>query len=239
VLKALGRARIDVHAGARAEGFADRQLRVRTREGEALSLPADKVLVTVGRRPRTDGWGLEAMGVDMEGRFVRIDERCRTSMSGVWAIGDITGEPMLAHRASAQGEMVAELIAGRKRRFDPAAIPAVCFTDPEIVTVGQAAPDAPGTKTAVFPLSANGRAMTLEGDADGGFVRVVASAEDHRVLGFAAVGRQVAELSGEMTALIEMGALLEDVAAVIHAHPTQSEMLGEAALRALGHAIHI
>jgi dihydrolipoamide dehydrogenase len=239
VLKALGRARIDVHTGARAEGFAHGELRLRTREDAPLSLTADKVLVTVGRRPRTEGWGLEAMGVDMDGRFVRIDDRCRTSMSGVWAIGDLTGDPMLAHRASAQGEMVAELIAGRKRRFDPAAIPAVCFTDPEIVTVGQAAPDAPGTRTAIFPLSANGRAMTLEGDADGGFVRVVASAEDHRVLGFAAVGRQVAELSGEMTALIEMGALLEDVAAVIHAHPTQSEMLGEAALRALGHAIHV
>jgi dihydrolipoamide dehydrogenase len=239
VVKALGRAHVDVHTGARAEGFANGELRLRTREGEALALPADKVLVTVGRRARTEGWGLEAMGVDLDGRFVRIDDQCRTSMSGVWAIGDLTGEPMLAHRASAQGEMVAELIAGRKRRFAPAAIPAVCFTDPEVVTVGQAAPDLPGTKTAVFPLSANGRAMTLEGDADGGFVRVVASAEDHRVLGFAAVGRQVSELSGEMTALIEMGAVLEDVAGVIHAHPTQSEMLGEAALRALNHAIHI
>ena len=239
VVKALGRARVDVHTGARAEGYADGMLTLRTREDAPLSLPADKVLVTVGRRPRTEGWGLEAMGVDMRGRFVRIDEQCRTSMSGVWAIGDITGEPMLAHRASAQGELVAELIAGKKRRFDPAAIPAVCFTDPEIVTVGQAAPETPGAKTAVFPLSANGRAMTLEGEGDGGFVRVVASAEDHRVLGFAAVGRQVSELSAAMTALIEMGALLEDVAAVIYAHPTQSEMLGEAASRALGHAIHV
>lgn len=239
VVKAMGRARFDIHTGARAEAYADGILRLRTRENAPLSLRADKVLVTVGRKPRTEGWGLEAMGVDMLGRFVRIDEQCRTSMSGVWAIGDLTGEPMLAHRASAQGELVAELIAGKKRRFDPTAIPAVCFTDPEIVTVGRAAPDLPGAKTAVFPLSANGRARTLEGEGDGGFVRVVASAEDHRVLGFAAVGRHVSELSGEMTALIEMGALLEDVAAVIHAHPTQSEMLGEAASRALGRAIHV
>ncbi|HKT53260.1 MAG TPA: FAD-dependent oxidoreductase, partial [Caulobacteraceae bacterium] len=238
VAKAMGQAGIDVHTQARVEGFAEGELRVRTRESAPLAIPADKVLVTIGRRPRTQGWGLEAMGVDMDGRFVRIDDQCRTSMSGVWAVGDLTGEPMLAHRASAQGEMVAELIAGGKRRFYPAAIPAVCFTDPEIVTVGLAA-DAPGTQTAIFPLSANGRAMTLEGETVGGFVRVVAGVEDHRILGFAAVGRQVSELSGEMTALIEMGAVLEDVASVIHAHPTQSEMLGEAALRALGHAIHI
>ena len=239
VVKALGRAHVDVHTEACAEGFADGELKVRTRDGAELTIAADKVLVTVGRRARTKGWGLEAMGVDMEGPFVRVDDQCRTSMAGVFAIGDLTGEPMLAHRASAQGEMVAEVIAGRKRRFDPAAIPAVCFTDPEVVTVGLAAPDAPGTKTAVFPLSANGRAMTLEGDADGGFVRVVTTEEDDRILGFAAVGRQVSELSGEMTALLEMGAVLDDAAALVHAHPTQSEMLGEAAHRALGRALHV
>lgn len=238
VLKAIGRLRIDVHTRARAEGFAHGQLQLRRDDGATLAIAADKVLVTVGRRARLDGWGLEAMGVDTARGVVRVDERCATTMAGVWAIGDLTGEPMLAHRASAQGEMVAELIAGRKRRFDPAAIPAVCFTDPEIVTVGLG-PETPGTKTAVFPLSANGRAMTLEGDAGGGFARIVASAEDHRIVGLAAVGRQVSELSGEMCALIEMGAVLEDVAAIIHAHPTQSEILGEAALRALGHAIHI
>ncbi|MBI1200655.1 MAG: dihydrolipoyl dehydrogenase [Phenylobacterium sp.] len=238
VTKAIGRRRIDVHTGARAERFEGGQLRVRQHEGGELAIPADKVLVTVGRRARLDGWGLDAMGVDTERGVVRVDDRCATSMAGVWAIGDLTGEPMLAHRASAQGEMVAELIAGRKRRFDATAIPAVCFTDPEIVTVG-AAPGAAGTTTAVFPLSANGRAMTLEGETDGGFVRIVASAQDQRIVGFAAVGRQVSELSGEMCALIEMGAVLEDAAAIIHAHPTQSESLGEAALRALGHALHI
>jgi dihydrolipoamide dehydrogenase len=239
VVKALGRARIDVHTATRVAGFANGELKLLGRDDAPLSVQADKVLVTVGRKPRTAGWGLEAMGVDLERGFVRVDDQCRTSMAGVWAIGDLVGEPMLAHKASAQGELVAELIAGRKRRFAPVAIPAVCFTDPEIVAVGHAAPDAPGTVAAVFPLSANGRAMTLEGDADGGFVRVVASAEDHRLLGFAAVGRQVSELSGEMTAMLEMGALLEDAALVIHAHPTQSEMLGETALRALRHPLHI
>ena len=100
-------------------------------------LPADQVLVAVGRKPRTEGFGLESLQLDMARRAIKIDDQCRTSMRNVWAIGDVTGEPMLAHRAMAQGEMVAEIIAGHKRRFTPAAIPAVCFTDPEVVVVGQ------------------------------------------------------------------------------------------------------
>jgi len=156
-------------------------------------------------------------------------------------MGDVAGEPMLAHRAMAQGEMVAELVAGRTRRFQPAAIPAVCFTDPEVVVVG-ASPDearAQGIaiKTALFPFAANGRAMTLEsGD---GFVRVVARESDHRILGWQAVGAQVSELSIAFVQSIEMGATLEDIAATIHPHPTLGEAVQEAALRALGHALHI
>lgn len=237
VADALARDGVVVRLNARATALAARRLRVEVAEGPPLEVAADKVLVTVGRRPRVQGWGLETMGVDMVDGFVRVDDQCRTSMGGVWAIGDLTGEPLLAHKASAQGEMVAELIAGRRRRFTPAAIPAICFTDPEIVVVGETAGE--GTTTAVFPLAANGRAMTLEAGADGGFVRVTARTDDHRILGFAAVGRGVAELSGEMVALLEMGAVLEDAASLIHAHPTLGEMLGEASLRALGHAIHI
>ena len=107
-----------------------------TSDGRDLTLPADRILVTVGRKPATDGWGLEAIDLDMDGPFIRIDDQCRTSMRGVYAIGDVTGEPMLAHRASAQGEMVAEIVAGRKRSWDKVCIPAVCFTDPEIVAAG-------------------------------------------------------------------------------------------------------
>ncbi len=201
---------------------------------------ADTVLVTVGRKPRTQGWGLEAMGVDMDGRFVRVDDHCRTSMRDVWAIGDLVGEPMLAHKASAQGELVAELIAGAKRHFDPVAIPAVCFTDPEIVSVGLSPAEA-GENTIVgqFPFSASGRALSMEAGTDGGFVRVVARGDDHRVLGVQAVGAHVSELVGEFTLALEMGGLLEDVAGTIHAHPTLTEAFHEAALRALGHAIHI
>ncbi|MGH7156079.1 MAG: dihydrolipoyl dehydrogenase [Acetobacteraceae bacterium] len=198
----------------------------------------DAVLVTVGRRPRTRGWGLEAMGIDMDGPFVRVDDRCATSMRDVWAIGDLVGEPMLAHKASAQGEMVAELIAGAKRRFDPVAIPAVCFTEPEIVSVGLSPAEAgEGAIVARFPFSANGRALGME--AGEGFVRVVASRDDHRLLGIQAVGVHISELAGEFTLALEMGGLLEDVAGTIHAHPTLGEAFHEAVLRGLGHAIHV
>src|SRR5690606_16315265 len=122
-------------------------------------------LVTVGRRPRTEGWGLESMGVERDGRFVRVDDQCRTSMKNVWAIGDLVGEPMLEHKAAAQGEMVAEIIAGHRRRFDPVAIPAVCFTEPEIVSVGLSVGEAEALGEAVttsqFPFAANGRALSM------------------------------------------------------------------------------
>jgi dihydrolipoamide dehydrogenase len=150
---------------------------------------------------------------------------------------------MLAHKASAQGEMVAEIIAGKRRRFDPAAIPAVCFTEPEVVSVGLLPADAEAqgidSITGVFPFAANGRALSMEGGDDGGFIRVVARRDNHRVLGIQAVGSHVSELSGEFVNAMEMGTVLEDVAGTIHAHPTLSEAFHEASLRALGHAIHI
>jgi dihydrolipoamide dehydrogenase len=172
---------------------------------------------------------------------VRIDEQCRTSMRNVWAIGDLTGEPMLAHRAMAQGEMVAELVAGHRRRFAPMAIPAVCFTDPELVVAGLTPDEARArgleVLSAAFPFAANGRAMSVEGIE--GFVRVVARADTHQILGWQAVGPGVSELSAAFCYAIEMGARLEDVAGTIHAHPTLGEAVQEAALRALGHALHI
>jgi dihydrolipoamide dehydrogenase len=177
----------------------------------------------------------------MNGRAVQIDAQCRTSMRNVWAIGDLTGEPMLAHRAMAQGEMVAELIAGKRREFVPAAIPAVCYTDPEIVVVGPSPQEAEAAGIdcihAHFPFAANGRALTLESSI--GFVRVVARRDNHLILGWQAVGRGVAELAAAFSQSIEMGACLEDVAGTIHAHPTLGEAVQEAALRALGHALHV
>jgi len=245
VAKWLEKNGVTVHLGAKAKGLAKdgKGLSVETKDGKTVDFPADKILVTVGRKPNTEGWGLEKMAVDMDGRFVKVDDECRTSMRGVFAIGDLVGEPMLEHKAATQGEMVAEIIAGHKRRFHPASIPAVCFTEPEIVSAGLLPGDVSikteDVITAIFPFSANGRALSMEGGDDGGFVRILASKADHRVLGIQAVGAHVSELSGEFSHALEMGALLEDVAGTIHVHPTLSEAYHEAALRALGHAIHI
>ena len=158
---------VETMLGARALGFAAGALKVADADGAERAIAADKVLVAVGRRARTTGFGLEGLDLTMAGPFLRIDDRCATSMRNVWAIGDVTGEPMLAHRAMAQGEMVAEIIAGEKRAFDHRAIPAICFTDPEIVAVGLA-PDAAKaahgeTIAGLFPFRANGRAMTQTG----------------------------------------------------------------------------
>ncbi|MDE2427174.1 MAG: dihydrolipoyl dehydrogenase [Burkholderiales bacterium] len=234
---------IQLHLGCAVQGMnaAGDAVRIRNGAGIESQLPADQVLVAVGRRPRTTGFGLESLMLDMDGRAVRIDDQCRTSMRNVWAIGDVTGEPMLAHRAMAQGEMVAEIIAGKRRHFVPAAIPAVCFTDPELVVAGltPAAAQEAGLDciTAMFPFAANGRAMTLESGE--GFVRVVARRDNHLIVGWQAVGKAVSELSAAFGQSLELGATLEDIAGTIHAHPTLGEAVQEAALRALGHALHI
>jgi dihydrolipoamide dehydrogenase len=243
VAAAVRKAGIVLHLGCRVQGMneAGDAVVIADAQGQASELPADQVLVAVGRKPRTRGWGLDDLKLDMTSRHVQIDGECRTSMRNVWAIGDLTGEPMLAHRAMAQGEMVAEIIAGKKRRFAPAAIPAVCFTDPEVVVVGlspaEAAQAGVDAITANFPFAANGRAMTIE--ATDGFVRVVARRDNHLILGWQAVGRGVSELCTAFSHSIEMGARLEDTAGTIHAHPTLGEAVQEAALRALGHALHV
>ena len=239
-LESLG---VTVMTGAKAKGMAEGggALLVETAGGGGASVEAEKVLVTVGRKPVTTGWGLEEIDLDMDRRFIRVDDQCRTSMRGVYAIGDVTGEPMLAHRAMAQGEMVAEIVAGHRRAWDRRAVPAVCFTDPEIVSVGLSPEEArkagSEVKVGQFPFSASGRAMTLQ--AEDGFVRVVARADNHVVLGIQAVGAGVAELAAAFALSLEMGARLEDVAGTIAAHPTLGEAFQESALKALGHALHI
>ena len=214
------------------------------KDGELQSIKVDKVLVTVGRKPNTKDWGLETMGVRMDhsGRFIRIDRQCRTNVPGVFAIGDVSGEPMLAHKASSQGEMVAEIISGLNREFDKVAIPAIVFTEPEIVSVGLMPDEAKERDEDIivgkFPLAANGRALTLEAEKTGGFIRVVARKADHVILGIQAIGSHVAELHGEFVLALEMGALLEDIADTVHAHPTMAEAFHESVLKSLGHAIH-
>ena len=148
---------------------------------------------------------------------------------------------MLAHRAMAQGEMVAEIIAGGKQAWDKRCIPAVCFTDPEIVTVGllpdEARKAGHNTQIGIFPFQANGRAMTV--GREDGFIRVVARADNHVILGIQAVGVGISELSSAFAQAVEMGARLEDIAGTIHAHPTLGEGFAEASMKALGHALHV
>ena len=241
--KRLATLGVEVLLGAKAQGLEPKtgQLIVETADGTTRKIAAEKILVAVGRKPAIEGWGLEELDLDRTGRFIKIDDQCRTSMRGVFAIGDVTGEPMLAHRAMAQGEMVAEIVAGHKRSWDRRCIPAVCFTDPEIVSAGLTPDEAKAggreVKIGLFPFAANGRAMTKHGED--GFVRVVARADNHLVLGIQAVGQGVSELSAAFGLAIEMGARLEDVAGTIHSHPTQGEAFQEAALKALGQALHI
>ena len=243
----LRKHKVTVNLGAKAKGAITKgkitTVDYTDSSGKNQKIKADKVLVTVGRKPNTQGWGLEKMAVDMEGPFVKVDNQCRTSMKNVWAIGDIVGEPMLAHKASAQGEIVAEIIAGHRRAFDPVSIAAVCFTDPEIVGVGLTPDEAKdeGIETIIgkFPFAASGRALAMNAGSDGGFVRITARADNQVIVGIHAVGSHVSELSGEFALAIEMGARLDDIAGTIHVHPTLTESFGESALAGLGHAIHI
>ena len=247
----LKKHKVTVHTNALARGTeikgkgASRKAHLTfEKDGEEQTIKVDKVLVTVGRSPNTKGWGLENMGVRMDtgGRFIRIDRQSRTNVPGVYAIGDVAGEPMLAHKASAQGEMVAEIIAGQNRSFDKVAIPAIVFTEPEIDSVGLSPDEAKDRGeeviTGKFPLAANGRALTLEAEKTAGFIRVTARESDHVILGIQAVGSHVAELHGEFVLALEMGALLEDIADTVHAHPTMTEAFHEGVLKTLGHAIH-
>lgn len=228
---------VKIHLNARALGERDEGLAVELEGGGEIILEADNILVTVGRKPLTEGWGLGNMVLDMDGPFVKVDERCATSTKDVWAIGDLVGGPMLAHKASAQGEVVAAIIAGARRRFDPVAIPSVCFTEPEIVSVGME-PGRVDTVTGIFPIAANGRALSIDaGDSDG-FVRVVVHSDTHRILGVQAVGPHISELASAFTIAIEMGATAADIEGIIQAHPTLGEMFHEASLKVLGHAIH-
>ena len=201
----------------------------------------DRVLVAVGRRAQSDGIGLEVTRARLteRGRFVQVDERCRTEDPRIYAVGDVTGEPMLAHRAMRQGKVAAEALAGRPAAFDNVAIPAVVFTDPEIAWCGlseaQAKDQGLTVKVAKFQWAASGRAATL-GRSDG-LTKLVADAASGRVLGVGIVGPGAGELIAEATLAVETAALVEDVAVTIHAHPTLSEELdggGRAPPRARG-----
>ncbi len=214
---------------------------LRGRDGRDEEIVVDRVLQSVGRAPRTAGIGLEALGLapDPQG-FLPVDAQRRTALPHIYAIGDVAGQPMLAHKASHEGRVAAEAIAGRPSAFDPAAIPAVVFTDPEIAWtgLGEAEAEARGIDVEVgrFPWAASGRAASM-GRGDG-LTKIVAERATGRVLGVGICGPGAGELIAEGTLAVEMGALAEDLARTIHPHPTLSETVMEAAEGILGHATH-
>ncbi|HVG80290.1 MAG TPA: dihydrolipoyl dehydrogenase [Patescibacteria group bacterium] len=220
-----------IHLGTRVSDLREVGDTIQARVGEQTAA-FDRVLVAVGRRPETAGLGLETTRARLTERgFIEVDERGRTADPHVWAVGDATGEPMLAHRAMRQGKVVAEAIAGRPVAFDNIVIPAVVFTDPEIAWCGltETAAAAAGqtVKVARFPWAASGRAATL-GRSDGA-TKLLVDPDTGRVLGVGIVGPGAGELIAEGALAVETAMLAEDLALTIHTHPTLSETLMEAA----------
>jgi len=211
--------------------------------GKEQKLGADKVIVTVGRKPNSDQANLKGIGLQIDERgFVKVNAQRRTSIPNIFAIGDIACQPMLAHKASHEGVLVAEVIAGHNRVYDAKTVPSVIFVDPEIAAAGLTEEEAKAKghadlKIGKFPFAANGRAVSLM-ETDG-FVKMIADAKTDVVLGIHIVGPEASNLISEAALAIEMGARLEDIALTIHPHPTLGETMMEAAEATLGHAIHI
>jgi dihydrolipoamide dehydrogenase len=202
----------------------------------------DKVLVAVGRKPNSEGLGLKTTGVTVDDNgFVIVDEQQRTSDERILAIGDVTGIPLLAHKASHQGKVAAEVIAGKASAFDARAIPAIIYTDPQIAWCGlteeQARKQNRSIRVEKYPWKLSGRATTM--GATEGLTKIISDPETQRVLGMGIVGRDAEGLISEGALAIEMGAQLEDLALTVHPHPTLSETLAETAEIYLGLATHI
>jgi dihydrolipoamide dehydrogenase len=215
-------------------------VRVEMEGGKFENVVCDVVLVAVGMRPNGAGIGLEEIGVKVERGFVPTDIAGRTNVPGVYAIGDVSGVPLLAHKATKEGEVIAEIIAGHKAAKDWVSIPAAIFTDPEIAVAGlteeQARAKGIAVRVGKFPFSALGRAMAVN-ETDG-FFKIVADDKTHEVLGVHIVGPEASDLISEGALALEMHAFLEDIGLTIHPHPTLGEGFMEAAMHGLGHAIH-
>lgn len=233
--RSLRRLNIAVHTGARARGWQEQ-------DGKAVitfavgdkeqTLSADKVLVATGRRPNSDNLGLEQIGVATDAAgFITVDEQLRTSVAHIYAIGDVAGQPMLAHKASKEAHVVADVIAGRVAAMDAVAIPAVVFTDPEIAYAGltEAQAREQGYEPVVgrFNFAASGRALTM--DDTNGFIKVVADKAGGLLLGVQIAGPEASEMIAEAVLALEMGARAEDLALTVHPHPTLCEGMMEAA----------
>lgn len=245
VKRGLKKKGVEIVTKAQASGIEETDAGVTVTyeaKGKEVQAEADYVLVTVGRRPNTDEIGLEEMGIKMDEKgLIEVDKQGRTSISTIFAIGDIVPGPQLAHKASYEAKIAAEAIAGLKSEVDYMAIPAVCFTEPELATVGlneqQAKDEGYEVTGGKFPYAANGRAIAL--DATDGFVKLVARKEDGLLLGAQIAGENASDMIAELGLAIEAGMTVEDIAMTIHAHPTLGEITAEAAEVVLGRPIHM
>ncbi|MFQ3545905.1 dihydrolipoyl dehydrogenase [Halobacillus rhizosphaerae] len=245
VKKRLKKKGVEVVTEAMAQGVEETKDGVTVKyevKGEEKSIEADYVLVTVGRRPNTDEIGLEELGLDISDKgIIQIDKQCRTSIDNIFAIGDIVDGPPLAHKASYEGKIAAEVIGGEKSEIDYLGIPAVVFSDPELATVGHSEASAKeagyDVKASKFPFGANGRALSLN-DSDG-FLKLITRKEDDLVIGAQIAGPNASDMIAELGLAIEAGMTAEDLALTIHAHPTLGEITMEAAEVAMGQPIHI
>lgn len=244
VNKALKKKNVTIHTKALAQKAeqTDTEVTVTYQVGEETkTVTADYLLVTVGRRPNTDEFGLESIGLQMDERgYIQIDHQCKTNIPNVYAIGDIVPGPALAHKASYEGKVAAEVIAGLPSAIDYKVIPAIVFSDPEIASVGLSESEAKekglNITTGRFSYGANGRALSA--NRSEGVVKVVAEKDSGIILGAQITGYEASNLISEVALAIEMGATLEDLTLTIHAHPTLAEMVMEAAEAAAGHGIH-
>jgi dihydrolipoamide dehydrogenase len=246
VARKLKKSGVEVMLGAKAKGWKKSKDGVEVTfdaGGKEQILKADKILLTVGRKPNSDQLGLKNIGVQIDEKgFVKVNAQRKTNVPGIYAIGDIAGQPMLAHKASHEGVLVAEVIGGQNRAYDARTVPAVIFVDPEIASAGWMESECKANghndlKVGKFPFAANGRAVSMM-ETDG-FIKIIADAKTHVVLGIHIVGPEASNLISEAVLAIEMGARLEDIALSIHPHPTLGETMMEAAEAAMGHAIHI
>lgn len=241
--RSLKKRNVNVLANAVAKGVkeAKGQLQVTVEvEGKPQTISCEKVLVTVGRRPNAMP-GIEKTGVQVDAKgFIKVNEQLKTNVPGIYAIGDVVGQPMLAHKATKEALVVADVIAGKKTKYDVKAMPAVIFCEPEVATVGLNEMEAKAkgitTFAGSFPFAALGKAIA-SGETDG-FTKLIGDKKTGRLIGAAIVGGDASSMIAEMALAIEAGLQLEDIALTVHAHPTMGEATMEAAEVALGHAIH-
>jgi dihydrolipoamide dehydrogenase len=243
--KAFKKQGLDIRLGVKvtgAERKGDGVVVTYEENGGSQRMEADRVLVATGRYANTDGLGAKEVGLEMDRRgVIQVDEHYRTNVEGVWAIGDVIPGPMLAHKAEEEGVAAVETMAGLSGHVNYDAIPGIVYTHPEVASVGKTQQELEAAKVpfkkGTFPFMANGRAKAM-GETEG-MVKVLAHAETDRILGFHVIGAHASDLAAEGAVAIEFSASAEDIARSVHAHPTLSEIVKEAALATLGRAIHI